>query len=152
MNKYHIFKALNITVLSLALVACNSGAKKTEEHDHEAEHEEVLPENIVEMREDQIKLANIETGSIEMRAMSGALKVNGIISVAPQNLATVSAPLGGFIKSTTLMPGNAVSKGQTLAIIENQQFIDIQQSFLETKNRFEFVEADYKRSSELYKA
>jgi RND family efflux transporter, MFP subunit len=136
----------------MALVACNSGAKKAEEHGDDHEHEEVLPDNIVEMRDDQIKLANIELGAIEMRAMSGTLKVNGIISVAPQNLATVSAPLGGFVKSTTLMPGNSVSKGQTLAVIENQQFIDIQQSYLETKNKFEFAEADYKRSSELYKA
>ena len=148
MSKYRYITSLFL----IALFACNGTPKKTEEHDHEAEHEEVLPDDIVEMREDQIKLANIETGSIEMRAMSGTLKVNGIISVAPQNLATVSAPLGGFIKSTTLMPGNFVSKGQTLAVLENQQFIDIQQSYLETKNKLEFAEADYNRSSELYKA
>lgn len=30
--------------------------------------------------------------------------------------------MGGFVKSTNLMPGNAVRKGQTLAIIENQEF------------------------------
>lgn len=144
MSKYRCIASL----LLIALFACNGTPKKAEEN----KAEEVIPEDIVEMREDQIKLANIETGSIEMRAMSGTLKVNGIISVAPQNLATVSAPLGGFIKSTTLMPGNSVSKGQTLAIIENQQFIDIQQSYLETRNKFEFAEADYKRNSELYKA
>lgn len=152
MNKYHIFKALNITVLLMALVACNNGAKKAEEHDHEAEHEEVLPEDIVEMRDDQIKLADIEMGAIEMRSMSGTLKVNGTIAVAPQNLATVCAPMGGFIKNTTLMPGNFVSKGQILAVIENQDFVDIQQNYLEAKNKFEFAEADYKRSTELYKA
>jgi cobalt-zinc-cadmium efflux system membrane fusion protein len=60
-------------------------------------------------------------------------------------------PLGGFIKSTTLMPGNAVDKGQTLAIIENQDFVDIQQNFLEAKNRLVFAEAEYIRHSDLYK-
>ena len=65
---------------------------------------EVIPENIVELRQDQIKLANIETGTIDMRPMSGSLKVNGIVSVAPQNLATVCMPMGGFVKSTGLMP------------------------------------------------
>lgn len=137
------------TLLLIALIACNGTPKKVEES---KEAEEIIPENIVEMRADQIKLANIETGSIEMRPMSGTLKVNGTIAVAPQNLATVCAPMGGFIKNTTLMPGNFISKGQTLAVIENQDFVDIQQNYLEAKNKFEFAEADYKRHSELYKA
>ena len=103
------------------------------------------------MREDQIKLAGIQTGSVEMRSVSNTLKVNGIVSVAPQNQATVCMPLGGFIKSTTLLPGNAVNKGQTLAVIENQDFVDIQQNFLEAKNRLGFAEAEFKRHTDLYK-
>jgi len=135
------------TFLLIALIACNGTPKKAKE----SKAEEVIPEDIVEMRADQIKLANIETGSIEMRAMSGTLKVNGTIAVAPQNMATVCAPMGGFIKSTTLMPGNSVSKGQTLVVIENQEFVDIQQSYLEAKNKFEFAESEFKRHTELYK-
>ncbi len=148
MLKYRINAKTFFPIILIVLFSCNSGPKKTEEN----ETEEVLPENIVEMRADQIKLAEIETGTIEMRSLSGTLKVNGIIAVAPQNLATVCAPMGGFIKSTALMPGNFVTKGQTLAIIENQDFVDMQQSYLEAKNKFEFAEADYKRHSELYKA
>ena len=112
---------------------------------------EVLPEDIVELRADQIKLANIELGAVEMQFLGNILKVNGIISVAPQNLATVCMPLGGFIKNTTLLPGKAVSKGQTLAVIENQDFVDIQQNYLEAKNKLIFAEADFKRHTDLYK-
>ena len=144
MSKYRYFS----TLLLFVLFACSGTQQKT----NESEPEEVIPENMVEMRADQIKLADIETGSIEMRSLSGTLKVNGIIAVAPQNLATVCAPMGGFIKNTALMPGNFVSKGQTLAIIENQEFVDIQQNYLEARNKFEFAEADLKRHSELYKA
>jgi cobalt-zinc-cadmium efflux system membrane fusion protein len=112
---------------------------------------EVLPEGIVELREDQIKLANIELGAVEMESLSAILKVNGIISVAPQNFATVCMPLGGFIKTTTLLPGNSVTKGQVLAVIDNQEFVDVQQSYLEAKNKLAFAEADFKRHSDLYK-
>jgi len=49
------------------------------------------------------------------------------------------------------MPGNAVSKGQTLAVLENQEFIDFQQSYLEAKNKLSFAEAEYNRHTELYK-
>lgn len=50
-----------------------------------------------------------------------------------------------------MMPGKAVVKGQVLAVIENPDFIDLQQEYLETKSKLEYSEAEYKRQSELYK-
>lgn len=79
------------------------------------------------------------------------MKVSGLVSVAPQHFATVCAPLGGFIKSTNLIAGSTVAKGQTLAVIENQEFIELQQNYLEAKNKFAFAEEEYNRHSELYK-
>jgi membrane fusion protein, heavy metal efflux system len=144
------FFKLSIIILGLVLylTSCTSVDNKALAT---AAAAEVLPDNIVELREDQIKLADIQTGSVEIRSVSNTLKVNGIISVAPQNQATVCMPLGGFIKSTTLLPGNAVKKGQTLAVIENQDFVDIQQNFLEAKNKLVFAEAEFNRHTNLYK-
>lgn len=147
MTKNKFISSAIFSVLFIALISCNGGTKGAVE----TKEEEVIPEDIVELRGDQIKLANIETGTIETRSLSGTLKVSGTIAVAPQNLATVSMPLGGFVKSTSLMPGNTVRKGQTLAILENQEFVDIQQAYLEAKNKFEYSEAEYNRQSELYK-
>ena len=44
-----------------------------------------------------------------------------------------------------------LTKGQTLAVIENQDFVDIQQNYLEAKNKLVFAEAEYKRHTDLYK-
>jgi cobalt-zinc-cadmium efflux system membrane fusion protein len=136
-----------IVIIAFFIVSTSCSDRNKAETENE---EEILPEDIVELREDQIKMANIETGAIEMRSLSGTLKVSGTVVVAPQNLATVCMPMGGFVKSTSLMPGSAVIKGQTLAILENQEFVEIQQSYLEAKNKLEFAEAEYKRHSELY--
>jgi membrane fusion protein, heavy metal efflux system len=133
-------------ILVTGFISCNNDKKI-----QETASAEVIPENIVEMRADQIKLANIETGSFEYRNISGILKVNGLVSVAPNDMATVCAPLGGFIQSTSLMPGKAVCKGQTLAILENPEFIDLQQSYLEAKSKFDFAEAEFRRQSDLFK-
>jgi RND family efflux transporter MFP subunit len=147
MTKNKFISPAILLVLFIALISCNGGTKGAVEN----KEEEVIPEDIVELRADQIKLAKIETGAIETRSLSGTLKVNGTIAVAPQNLATVSMPLGGFVKSTSLIPGNSVRKGQTLAILENQEFVDIQQAYLEAKSKFEYSEAEYNRQNELYK-
>lgn len=143
-----------IIVLNILLCLATAGlfsCNGVKEKDTNAAKVEVLADDIVEMRNDQVQLAGIETGSAELRSLSGTLKVNGIITTPPQSYATVCMPLGGFVKSTALMPGNAVIKGQVLAVIENQEFIDIQQNYLEVKNRLGFAEADFKRHSELYK-
>lgn len=140
---------ISIVLLGLTLILGSCGNKSNTVT--ETIEVEVLPEDIVELREDQIKLAGIQMGAAEMRPLSNVLKVNGVVSVAPQSQATVCMPLGGFIKSTNLFPGNAVTKGQTLAVIENQDFVDIQQSYLEAKNKLVYAEAEYKRHTSLFK-
>lgn len=148
MTKYKIISPIIILALVLSFTSCNEKKKAVVE----TKAAEVIPEDIVEMREDQIKLAGIQSGNIELRSLSGTLKVTGTVASAPQNTASVSIPMGGFVKSTSLMPGNTVSKGQTLAVIENQEFVNVQQSFLEVKSKLEYAEAEYKRQKELYKS
>jgi RND family efflux transporter MFP subunit len=151
----------NISSLVILSIILLSGCRNNEhdKHNHEesikeqnhevGEHEE-LPENIVEMSDDQKTVAHIELGVIELRQVSNLIKTNGIVTLAPQNTATVSVPMGGVIKMSVLLPGNAVSKGQVLAIIENIEFVDLQQNYFEIKNKFDFAEAEYKRHSELF--
>ena len=147
MKKLSEFKLIIIVALIISITSCSSGVKQVVA----VKKTEVLPEDIVEMRADQVKLANIELGAVEFRSLGKILKVNGIVTVAPQNQATVCMPLGGFIKNTSLLPGNSVTRGQTLAVIENQDFVDIQQNYLEAKNKLIFAEADYNRHLDLYK-
>lgn len=146
MKKYSYFSVIILSAF-MALTACNNGKK----NNTPIKEAEVIPDDIVELRDDQVKLAHIETATIEMRALSGTLKVNGSVITSPQNTATVCTPMGGFVKSSLLIPGNAVKKGQLLAIIENQDFVDIQQNYLEAKSKLEFAQAEYTRHTELYK-
>jgi cobalt-zinc-cadmium efflux system membrane fusion protein len=147
MTKLNLFILTAFMGVSLLTSSCTREGKSSPA----TEEVEVLPEDIVELREDQIKLAGIELGSIKMKALGNVLKANGVVSVAPQNLATVCMPLGGFIKSTTLVTGNFVTRGQTLAYVENQDFVDIQQNYLEAKNKLSYAKAEYERHNDLYK-
>lgn len=131
----------------LALLIFSCGNEATEEVGTEEHHEEV--ENIVELSQAQIKTAGIAMGSIEKKQISGTIRVNGVLDVPPQQLVTVSAPLGGFLRSTPLLEGSKVKKGQVIATIENLDFIQMQQDYLEAKGNYEFSRADYERQQSL---
>ena len=98
---------------------------------------------------DQYKLAAIEVGGIEKRNLSNIIKLNGAIDVEPSQMAMVSAPLGGYVRSAGMLPGQMVKQGQALATLENAEFTQMQQDYLESKGRMEFLELEFARQEKL---
>lgn len=146
----HLLKLSYIIIvlfITTAIVSCGS---KTSEGDVPKEHHEE-EKNSVELTAVQIKTAGISFGKIERKQISGTLKVNGALDVPPQQMVSVSIPLGGFLKSTDLLQGSRVKKGELIAVIENPDFIQLQQDYLEAKSQFEFASADFERQQELAK-
>jgi cobalt-zinc-cadmium efflux system membrane fusion protein len=106
-------------------------------------------ENSVTLSAAQLKNAGIVLGKIEQRSISGVLKVNGRIDVPPQNMISVSVPMGGYLKYTKLLPGMHLSKGEVIAVMEDQQYIQLQQDYLTAKARLSFTTNEYNRQKEL---
>jgi cobalt-zinc-cadmium efflux system membrane fusion protein len=137
MKKYFI-----VTIVLLSFAACNN---KTEE----VKTEQAISENAVELTEAQLKNAKLETGKIQKRPISSLLKVNGKIDVPPQNMVSISAPLGGYLKSTKLLEGMHISKGEVIATMEDQQYIQLQQDYLTAKAHLISGEKEYNRQKDL---
>ncbi len=97
----------------------------------------------------QARASGIEIGRIEMRSLSGGIPVTGMLDVPPQNLVNITAPLGGFLRSTSLLQGMRVSKGQLLAVIENPEYIQLQQDYLDTRSQVTFLQEEYERQQQL---
>lgn len=136
-------KRIIIALLALALLsAC--GTKTTE-----TTTEQTISSTSVELTEAQLKNANIETGKAEQKSISSILKVNGIIDVPPQNMVSISVPLGGYLKTTQLLPGMHVMKGEIIAVMEDQQYIQLQQDYLTAKAKFSYTESEFNRQKEL---
>ncbi|TPG44106.1 efflux RND transporter periplasmic adaptor subunit [Flavobacterium pectinovorum] len=132
-----------MSVLSLVLVSCNS--KEKQENTSEAN----TVENVTTLTETQIKNAGIQTGKIQQREISETLKLNGKIDVPPQNLVSVSVPMGGYLKSTRLLEGMYVTKGQVLCVVEDQQYIQLQEDYLLAKAKIGYAKAEFERQKEL---
>lgn len=105
--------------------------------------------NVLKLNDAQMKNAEIVIGEIEQKEISSVLKLNGKIDVPPQNMISVSLPMGGYLKSTKLLPGMHVVKGQVIATVEDQQYIQLQQDYLTAKAKIGFFENEYKRQKDL---
>lgn len=134
-----------ILISSSMIFGCKNSTKTDDIEKHE-----VHDENIVEMNKEQCRLANIELGEIENKVLGGVIKVNGTVNVPPQNFISVYVAMGGFVKSTNMIQGTVVAKGEVLATIENSEFIQLQQEYLENKSKLEYSEAEYNRQKGLF--
>lgn len=104
---------------------------------------------------DSIAAAPAEEPAPEVDAASGATSVpneptfNGILVLPPQSRATVTLTMGGSIRSTTLLPGAYVKQGTVLALLENPEFIALQQSYLDSHAQYEFLRTEFLRQQTL---
>jgi cobalt-zinc-cadmium efflux system membrane fusion protein len=105
--------------------------------------------NVVVLNEQQFKLANIQSEPIEKKPISTIVRLNGKIDLPPQNAISISIPMGGYLKSTDLLEGSPIKKGQVLAILEDSKFIELQQEYLTAKAQFAMNENEYKRQRAL---
>ncbi len=129
------------------LVSCGGGSEPAVE---QSIHED-QGTDVVELTPAQYESADIALGTIEKRSISGVIAANGYLDVPPQSKVSISAPMAGFVKSTQLLPGSKVSKGQVVAVMENQDYIQIQQDYLENYGQLEFLNSEYERQKELAK-
>lgn len=151
----NIFKIGFSLMFSLFILSCgdNSKTKKISETVHgdlqNSQKKEAKELNMVSLNLGQLDVMHIELGPIAQINLRNTLKVNGQLELPPQNMASVSALLGGRVKSVGVIEGNLVRKGQVIAHLENPEFIALQQRYLSLKSNLSFLENDYKRKKSL---
>jgi len=101
---------------------------------------------------EQLESIGLSYGNIESRQISSEIKVQGMIDLPPQNIISVNFSLGGYLKSTKLIPGMKVSKGEIIAMMEEQSIVQLQQDYLLAKTKHDLVKKDYERQKTLYDA
>ncbi|RAR70195.1 efflux RND transporter periplasmic adaptor subunit [Flavobacterium aciduliphilum] len=138
-------KNILYSFLVLAFLSCHSKSNET------ATSEENKDNTIVSLTDAQAKNTAIKIGKLEQKTLSSLLKVTGKIDVPPQNMVSISMPLGGYLKSTKLLPGLHISKGEVIATMEDQQYVQLQQDYLITKSRLYYAEKEFERQKELNK-
>jgi membrane fusion protein, heavy metal efflux system len=137
-------KFLSYYLLAMSFIACSSAEKTV------VKEESVKTiKNEVFLTQEQISKAQILTGELLTQRLNTTVTVNGVVDVPPQNMVSVSFPLGGYLKYTKLLPGMHVSKGDIIAQMEDQSLVQLQQDYLVTKSKLEYLEKEYNRQKGL---
>ena len=125
------------------LSACASSQSETEKTTKET------AANVVTLTPAQLKNAEIVAQPLQKQIIPYTIKLSGTVDLPPQNLVSISSALGGYVKATSLIPGKPFKKGEVLALLEDNQYIELQQEYLTAKANLKMTEAEFVRQKEL---
>ena len=128
------------------LLSCNSESA----NNHAEEQEEHGTEGVVILNEQQRAALDLQLGTFQMRNLTTVVKTNGQLEVPPSASAEVTAVIGGNVREISVFQGDRVKKGQALATLEHPDYITLQEDFIVTFNRLDFLKLEYERQQKLF--
>lgn len=129
-------RGVRLLLLLLLLVSCNN---------KQAESTESVPATDTIATTDSVQVDAITSATSKPNQVS----FNGTIVLPPQRQATVALTMGGVVKNTSLLPGQQVGRGTVLATLENPEFINLQQTYLDSHAQAEYLQTEYERQKTL---
>ena len=141
-------KILYITTLVIlfSIISCGKSEKQQESEESSIE----IVDNSIKITKLQFESENMKLNKMEEVSFPKFIRTTGMIDVPPSNRAAISTFIGGYIKSSPFLIGDKVKKGQALVTIENLDFIEMQQEYIEVNEQLKYLKSDYKRQKELY--
>lgn len=133
----------------LLLFSCADKESDKADQPESAGTDSVQTGQMVSISDAQQRSVGIEVGTPAFENISGVLTLQGKIDVPPQSTISLSFPLGGYLKSTRMLPGMHVRKGEVLAELEDMQFIQLQQDYLTAKEKLLLAESEFNRQRDL---
>lgn len=137
-------KRIYILFLAFLMIACK------QENQPETTVEPVEDDNTIVVTNTQFQSENMQLDTLTNQQFAQTIKANGYIDVPPQNKASVTTFLGGYVKKTYLLVGDVVKKGQLVATLENTQYIEIQQQYLEVAEQLDYLKSEFNRQKTLF--
>lgn len=132
-------------LFSLVLIACGNSDKN-----NQTDISEPSNSNNVVITQSQFTNEQMQLGKLEEHVFNETIKTSGMIDVPPQNKASISTFMGGYITKTPLLIGDKVKKGQQLVTLENPEYVEIQQHYLELSEQLNYLKSEFDRQKTLY--
>lgn len=139
-------KRLYILIVTLIFVSCGKQEKQTQ-----LETDIMVEDNQILVSKTQFETENMKLGTLTEQQFNETIKTTGFIDVPPQNKANVSTFMEGYIKRTPLLVGDRVKKGQLVVTLENTEYVELQQQYMEVAEQLNYLKSEFNRQTTLYK-
>jgi cobalt-zinc-cadmium efflux system membrane fusion protein len=106
-------------------------------------------ESTIFVTSEQITAGGLELGDLKPHTFYEQVKTSGYFEVKPSDKITISSYLGGTVNTIAVNQGQRVNKGDLLFTLQTPEFINLQQRYIESKSKFEFLEQAYLRQQKL---
>ncbi|MEQ8477680.1 efflux RND transporter periplasmic adaptor subunit [Fulvivirga sp.] len=141
-------KAFNYLIAASLLILSSCSSKTDTEISVEGKTQSII-EDAYHLTTNQFLSSKMAFGKMVPGSFHEVVKANGMFDVPPENRAYVSCYFGGIVKDIRLLPGERVKKGQVLFTLENPDYVQMQQDFLEAKGQLVYLKSDYERQKNL---
>lgn len=130
-------------VATLLLASCSSPEKQQTIENLPGKSEEKVAESLPPEKKAETDAVTAATAQVNPASF------NGTLIIPPRSFVSVTLVMGGVVKEVTPLPGTYVRKGEIIGILENPDFIELQQNYLESRAQLEYLAAEYQRQQNL---
>ena len=140
----NILKSIFILVAVLFMFSCGDSEKENSE-----EPATSSSDGGIQLSFAQFEGSDMELGKIEENSFPVSIETTGMIDVPPENKAMVSSFADGYVRETPLLIGDEVKKGQFLVSLENPDYVQMQQDYLDAMQQMNYLKSEYQRQKTL---
>lgn len=141
--KNQIYIVLLSAVMTWMFSACGT------EKDQSIEIQQEVDMNEIIISQAQFEKGQMAWDSLTDHTFSDFILTNGMVNIPAEGRFDVSSYFGGNIIQFDLLIGQKIQKGQVLFTIENPEFVQMQQDYLDAMSQLSYLKSDYERQKTL---
>lgn len=138
--KQSLYCFFSICLIASILSACNNAGNEAKAPDikdsltNNSERKSTTTENagfvVATLTPEQMKAIDLQLGKIENKELTATIKANGALRVPNESRGKATPLFSGVVKKLNIQLGSHVTKGQTIAIVSNPEFIQLQEEYI----------------------
>ncbi|PKP10077.1 MAG: hypothetical protein CVU09_08080 [Bacteroidetes bacterium HGW-Bacteroidetes-4] len=136
-------------LLAFFMAIANYSCSNKPAADTETRPEPEMIESTLFVDSNQISAGALSLGYLKLHSFYEQVKSSGYFEVKPSDKVSISSYLGGTVNQISVNQGQTVQNGDLLFTLQTPDFINLQQRFIESKSKFEFLEQAYLRQQKL---
>ncbi len=139
------YKVLLGLLILATLGSCNSNDSGSKPEERQPGQNKTEEKELFKVSENQFKSSGMALAKIKTDTFNYQVSAQGYLDVPPFNKAAISSFMPGKVENLSLLIGDKVKKGDILLMINNPDFLILQQNYLKANEDLKYLKKEYER-------